>query len=359
MKLKQIPEDFIVEEIPLNKNFLDKGKYQIFLLEKKDYDTEKIILKLSEIFKIPRKFFSYAGTKDRKAITKQYCSVKVIGNKKLTALETDFFKIKILGFSNETISLGNLKGNHFIITIRDLEHNELGFFLNKLKEIEKKNKKEIEFVNYFDEQRFSKKNYEIGFSLIKKDFKNASQLIYFSELEKHLELNKNDYIGAIKKVPFKILTMYINSVQSYLFNEICVKYVKEKTKKYFGVDYHLTENKIRKFIFTDEKIKNIKLPLVSFDTEIKNNQLKKIVFDVLDREKINLNDFVIRQFPELTAQGSERDLLTKAKDINFLEFDNDELNNTKKKIKIRFTLSKGSYATLFIKYLYSTFLKEY
>ena len=37
-KLKQLPEDFIVEEIPLYKA-KEKGRYCYFLLEKKQYNT--------------------------------------------------------------------------------------------------------------------------------------------------------------------------------------------------------------------------------------------------------------------------------------------------------------------------------
>ncbi|MEM3374225.1 MAG: tRNA pseudouridine(13) synthase TruD [Candidatus Woesearchaeota archaeon] len=362
MIIKQIPEDFIVEEIPLFTNLLDKGDYQIFLLEKKDYDTEKVIQKLSEIFKIHRKFFSYAGNKDRKAITRQYFSIKT--NKKINNLERDFFKIKFLGFYNEPISLGCLKGNKFTITIRDLSKKEMDFLLAKL--YNKKNShKNIDFINYFDEQRFSKNNYEIGYSLIKKDFKRASELIDSNEVKKYLTLNKNDYVGAIKKMPFNILTMYINSVQSYLFNEFCAEYIKKKVKSYFEVDYHLGETKkkiIKKFVFTNEKIENIEVPLISFDTSFEKKEITEIYEKILKRENILLSDFVIRQIPDLTAFGSYRDLITSASDINVLDYGVDDLKNNlekeskieKKKIKISFTLSKGSYATIFIKFLFSS-----
>ncbi|MEM2130962.1 MAG: tRNA pseudouridine(13) synthase TruD [Candidatus Woesearchaeota archaeon] len=368
MILKQIPEDFIVEEIPIFDKLLDKGKYLIFSLEKKNFDTEKVIQILSKIFKIQRKFFNYAGSKDRKAITKQYCSLKIIENKKIKDFEKyykeSYFKIKVLGYLNEPLSLGSLKGNKFTITLRDLsEKDEHGFFNHiKNRTNEKIIKEQIEFVNYFDEQRFSKNNYEIGYSLIKKDFKKATDLIDLIEVKLHLDKNKKDYVGALKKVPFKILTMYINSVQSYLFNEVCAEYIKKKAKNYFEIDYVLSEadeKKIKKFFFCNEKIKNIEIPLISFDTDLSNlnndkkinNELKKIYESVLNREKIYLNDFVIRQFPELTVLGSKRNLIATAKDFEIISFENDELNKNKKKIKISFFLDKGSYATVFVKFL--------
>ena len=72
--IKSRPSDFIVSEIPSIK-FGRQGRYKYFLLEKKNYNTEDAIIILSKHFKIPRKKFSYAGTKDKVAITKQYCSV--------------------------------------------------------------------------------------------------------------------------------------------------------------------------------------------------------------------------------------------------------------------------------------------
>ena len=62
-KLKQIPEDFIVEEIPLF-DFGKTGDYTYFLLKKQEYNTENAIQTISHQIRIPRKKFGYAGSKD-------------------------------------------------------------------------------------------------------------------------------------------------------------------------------------------------------------------------------------------------------------------------------------------------------
>lgn len=389
MLLKQIPEDFIVEEIP-NKDIIKyqnikyqklsskkhSFKYVIFLLEKKNYDTEKVILKLSEIFKIPRKFFSYAGNKDRHAITRQYCTVKN-NFKKIDNIDNKDFKINILGYSEKPISLGDLIGNKFIITIRDLNEQEIKKFLEiKVKKNFFNVDPKIYFVNYFDEQRFSKKNYLIGYYLIKKDFKKALSLIDYDSVKEHIYIYKNDYIGALKKIPIKILSLYINSVQSFLFNEVCCEYIKKKFKDILEISYNLTESIEKKFVFPKINEKNYKLlkkldndkynekneinnkskiPLISFDTDFSNYKKDFFVIyeKILKQEKISLNDFVIRQFPELSAFGNERNLFEKASNIIIKEPEKDDLNIGKYKIQISFTLNKGCYATLFVKYLYN------
>ena len=93
-------------------------------------------------------------------------------------------------FLGNPISLGDLNGNRFIITVRD---------------ITKKPFEKSEFINYFGEQRFGKHNVEIGIAILKKDFKKASSLIDYFFVQEHLKQKPNDYVGAIQKVPFKIL----------------------------------------------------------------------------------------------------------------------------------------------------------
>ena len=74
---------------------------------------------------------------------------------------------------------------------------------------------------------------------------------------------------------------------------------------------------------------------------------------ILLEEKLLLRDFVIRQFHNLTPHGTIRKRITKVKDLKIGNLENDELNKKNKKIKVEFVLNKGSYATVFIKFLFS------
>ncbi len=325
-KLKQIPEDFIVEEIPLFE-FKDKGKYTYFLLEKKEYNTERVIQNLSKYYNIPRKKFSYAGNKDKHAITKQYVSVKG----KITNKEFTDYSVRVVGYGNEPISLGDLKGNKFTITVRN---------------IDKKPYQVISTINYFDDQRFGKCNLEIGQAILKKDFKKAANLIDLKEVKEHLKQNPNDNIGAIKKTPFKILKLYVHAVQSYLWNELTAEYVKQKTKDYFEVGY-----KHGQFVFSDSKIINITIPLIAFDTEFENKEIENLYNEILNKNRLSLRDFIIRQIPDITPHGSERDLINEVKNLKISNLEKDDLNKIMKKIKLSFELNKGSYATIVIKNL--------
>jgi len=311
-KIKLKAEDFIVEEIPLLE-LKDKGNYTCFLLEKKNYNTEKVIQKLSKYYKIPRKKFGYAGNKDKFAITKQYCSVK--GH--IKDIEFSDIKVKIVGYLDNPISLGDLKGNKFTINVEN---------------VSKKPVKTDFIINYFDEQRFGRHNLEVGLAILKKDFKRAAELL-------EVPVKKNDYIGAIRTTPFKILKLIINSVQSYLWNEVAASYIISKAKEYSQIKY-----KHGIFIFSKNKLADIELPLVSFDTEFDNKEIEELYLSKLKELDLTLRDFVIRSLPDLTAMGNTRNLIA---DVNKLS-----ISKIKdKKVTIKFQLGKGSYATIVIKKL--------
>ena len=56
--------------------------------------------------------------------------------------------------------------------------------------------------------------------------------------------------------------------------------------------------------------------------------------------------------PELTSEGTFRDLFFELKDLKILEIGNDELNKNKQKIKINFTLPKSCYATTALEFIF-------
>ncbi|MBN2422991.1 tRNA pseudouridine(13) synthase TruD [Candidatus Woesearchaeota archaeon] len=326
--LKQLPEDFTVREI-YGINIKKSGKYTLFELNKTDYTTEKAIYTLSNYFKIKRKKFGYAGSKDKHAVTTQLCSA--LG--RIKNIELNDLNVKVLGYSDEPISLGDLKGNYFEITVRNI----------------KKKPEKISFIeNYFDEQRFSKNNVDVGRAIIKNDFKKAAELIDNNSVKNHLQNNPNDFIGAIKKLPFKIQTIYINAYQSYLWNEAAGKYIINNFNDYYESNYSLGE-----FVFLKNKIENKSIPLISFDTEFKSEEIEKNYSEILKKENITLRDFIIKKIPDLTPQGSERELIAEVKNLKINDSEEDELNPGNKKVKVEFSLQKGSYATIVVKKMFN------
>jgi len=337
-KIKQIPDDFIVKEIT-NIELKDSGNYTYFILKKKNYTTERAVSTAAKYLKTNRKNIGYAGSKDKNAVTEQMISVK--GFNKIKNIELKDIELIYKGKGDERISLGDLKGNEFIITVRNLNKKEI-----KLTS--------IQIPNYFDEQRFSKNNAEIGRLILKKDFKGAVSLILNHDnsgsIEKevldHISKFPNDFIGAIKKVPKKIRMMYVHAFQSLIFNKTISELMILKTKEYKKVDY---SNGF--FVFPKKEIKNAKIPIIGFGTEFKDNKLRDISLKILEEEGIKLRDFIIRGMLELASEGDERDMFVNAEDIK-TKVEKDEINKNKKKFIISFKLPKGSYATIVIKKIF-------
>ncbi len=326
-QLKQKPEDFLVKEIS---SFQPQktGSYAYFKLTKKNWNTLDAVKEISKRLHLPLKNIGFAGSKDKHALTEQLISIKNIKKektKKLEQLNIKDLTLKFLGYAHQPLTLGDLAGNYFEITIRNLEKEELENLLKVLK-----GKKKKKMLNYFDQQRFGTNNIEIGRSLIKKDFSHACQLL-------GLEVKRNDYLGALKTLPKRLLRLYVNAYQSYLWNKLLQRIIAQKIK-----------------------IKLDTLPLIGFATGLSSlpSPIRKLIEEFLKEENLSLNDFLIKQIPELSLEGEPRKVWVEAKEINFLEVSEDELNLGKKKLKLSFILPKGSYATLFIKSLFPSFKKN-
>lgn len=317
MILKQIPEDFIVEEV-LDLKIKKNGEYCYFLLTKKQWNTVDAINKISSII---NKKIHFAGIKDKQAITTQYIAIKNCNPKQIENLKIKDIELKYLGRGDKEIFPDLIKCNKFMITVRNLDKP-----LKKIKQI----------PNYFDEQRFGKDNLNriIGKHLIKKEFKQACE---------KLKIETNEPISELRKKIF-LTKFYLQSYQSYLFNEVLKQYIKTKTK-----DYAKFNTKLGEFILPLNKIKNIEIPLINFDTEFKDKTIEKIYEDLLEKENIKKQDFIIRQMPKLISTTVFRKAFIEITELNLDELKEDELNPGKKKQTVQFILPKGAYATMAIK----------
>ena len=194
----------------------------------------------------------------------------------------------------------------------------------------------------------STNNVAIGRALVKKDFATAVTLIDEAMVSKHLEEKKNDFVGALKKIPIRLLRLYVNAYQSYLWNETLAAYLLSKGEVLKEVNYSLG-----KFVFVSDskRFVDLEVPIIGFGSEevLVDSIMKKITDDLMAKEGINYNDFVIKQIPELTLEGEFRRAFVSVKNMEIGTFEEDDLNVGKKKVLVTFSLGKGSYATMVIK----------
>jgi tRNA pseudouridine13 synthase len=117
-QIRQRPEDFVVNEVYVEHNSLD-GRYQLVKVTKTDTETHHLARDMSRRLRISQRRISWAGTKDKRAITAQRMSLDSI------YLEAPFNLgnaiVEPIGRSDRPIKLGDLEGNEFSITIRNVE----------------------------------------------------------------------------------------------------------------------------------------------------------------------------------------------------------------------------------------------
>ena len=142
-----------------------------------------------------------------------------------------------------------------------------------------------------------------------------------------------------------MLKMYVHAYQSYLWNETLAKYLCQFTHK--KVKYSLGD-----FIFNEQRT-SLEIPLIGFDTEFDEDKIENIVVEIMEKEDLAFDDFVIKQIPDLSREGEMRFAFTDVKEFKFGKVEDDELNLRKKKVKVSFTLRKGSYATMVIRKLFA------
>ncbi len=123
-KLREIPEDFIVNEIIENKHRAhwawaqpsDNGRHCIVKVTANNWDTHVLVKEISKRLNIGQKAIGFAGTKDKRALTTQHLSV-MSSPKKISEINLENVYIKFLHKSVKPVRLGNLVGNEFKIKI--------------------------------------------------------------------------------------------------------------------------------------------------------------------------------------------------------------------------------------------------
>lgn len=160
----------------------DRPDHTHFILYKENKDTMDAVHNLAASINTRPSNFSYAGVKDRRAVTTQWLSSWRLEPKRLIAAsrrfnKRPFIKVGNFCFKKDPIKLGQLQANKFDIVIRHLVYNDEGSTVveKALNSIKYKG-----FVNYFGLQRFGTRSiqtHEIGHAILEAKWEEAVDLI--------------------------------------------------------------------------------------------------------------------------------------------------------------------------------------
>jgi tRNA pseudouridine13 synthase len=252
-RLRTIPADFIVDEIPLEKKGSTSGPYLICQLTKTNWELQHAIKEIAKRLGISHRRIGWAGTKDRNAITRQLISLYNITSDQIAGVNLKDIILEPVGQSNEGLSLGDLQGNRFEIMIRDCHSAELESRVQAARAIVS-----TAVPNYFGLQRFGATRpvtHCVGEWILRGNFEEAviayvgqafpgepaavrqirtaffktrdipaalsdlpPQMSYERAMLHYLYSHPDDYRGALKELPPKLLSMFVSAYQSYIFN---------------------------------------------------------------------------------------------------------------------------------------------
>jgi len=418
--IKNRYKDFIVKEITYTGHVLEinedyaptsysvesKDNYTTFNLVKINKDTFEVVRLISDALGIAPKAIGYAGLKDKRAISVQQASIKGNHVEKLRKLKLNDIFIRNINPSKYPVKLGSNWGNHFEITIRNIEHN--GDEKKKIEELLAILRKHG-FPNYYGLQRFGTfrpNSHLLGRFILENDFKKAFDefviATYSSELPqsrsvredlrktgdlekaytsfpkslnyeitmiKYLLDNPGDYEGAINHLPKYLIKLLISSFQSYLFNKIIslrhkkgISLTKPIKGDVFNILDDVNGNKTQikyiynglydKFLQEAYELNRAKIvfPLIGYNTNLDEfPSIKSLVLEIMDNEGISSDIFTNKLLKTYEFKGSFRPIITKPLGLKILEYTEDDLFQNRYKLKIEFSLQKGSYATLLLR----------
>lgn len=351
-KIKKEAEDFYVEEI-LELNLAEEGNFAIVRVEKKNWETIKFTQMLARMLGISQKRVSFAGTKDKRALTVQFFSIKGVKKEDLEKISIKDSKIEFVGYSKREIKLGDLLGNNFRIKVLETKNGEI--FEATKEELSKKG-----IPNFFGEQRFGTRGitHEVGKLILQKNYSEAfwtfvakpSKLesdelkklreelwntrdpIYgLKELPKHLSYERNllqklregkSEKEALLSLPKTLKMMFVHAYQSYIFNRLLSKriedfgelktvlendwacYITYKTKKPSFLDFtRVGVNRSRVELLVRENFATLALPLVGY--EVKPEGWSKMALEFLAEDNLELSSFKT-EHKEFSSAGSYR-----------------------------------------------------
>ncbi|MEM2003096.1 MAG: tRNA pseudouridine(13) synthase TruD [Nitrososphaerota archaeon] len=403
--IKKLPEDFQVWEIieggldardiwMKNASLPVIGmKNMLLLMRKFNRETIKAISDLSSFLKIIPSHVSVCGIKDRRAVTWQFLSVPY-NPQIVEEVVLHNAWVRPIG-SIDSLSSKSLIRNNFEIKIRETEHPSTEM-INESLEMLKING----VPNFFGYQRFGiirPVTHIIGSLIVKNDLGSALkvfigassnlekpsiremrqyfmdtidykyvidnfplQLRYERTLARHLLENKDDFVGAFRKIPLRLRRLIVEAYSSYIFNKALSISIKDSSNLYepyigdlvvrldmygypTGKIYEVNNWNIEDI---EKRVKSgevaIVIPQPGYSSKLPRGPRGDALKSVLDEESIELWNFYVKKLPEAGTIGSVRCISIQRYLIKLVQV----LDDT---IDLMLSLPRGSYATALLR----------
>ncbi|UPV72953.1 tRNA pseudouridine(13) synthase TruD [Halorussus limi] len=272
-RLRASPEDFRVREIErfdAEPADADPGSYPHLVVRAtlREWDTNDFAKRLADALGISRERVSWAGTKDKYAVTTQLFTLRKVDESDLADVSVYDADIEVLGRAGRGLQFGDLAGNEFEIAVSDPERPEnAGEIREELAEWADESPGAVGVPNFFGQQRFGSRRpvtHEVGLRVVRGEWEEAVRAYVADPYETEPEDSQRarreaaaafeerdwqaaldaiparlgferamanrlvesggdrpeDFRAALEAVPSNLQRLFVNAAQSYAFNRI-------------------------------------------------------------------------------------------------------------------------------------------
>lgn len=391
-RIRQFPEDFVVEEVLADGSRAEvtparialhgarRGRYLVCVLVKRNWDTILAVETLAKQLDISAESIHIAGIKDARAVTAQHVSIGRVTPEQVLLVRIRDINLYPLRFANEKIYSGLLLGNNFRIVLRAIAYSS-----SVIKKRMENTRDELHSLggipNFFGHQRFGtirSVTHRVGKHMIRGEWEKAAltflalpsehehpearkarqqlwdtrdfeaalqcfphQLRYERLMLSHLAKHRNDFVGAFQRLPLKLRRFFVQAYQSFLFN----KFLSARMKQKMPLNQALNGDCIVKINNTT----CVALPLIGYKQSVSAGRQGEIEKELLEAENIKPNDFRVPQMPKISSPGGLRAVLAPVNSLSVGKPTPDKANPWKRQIRMGFMLPSGSYATVLLR----------
>jgi tRNA pseudouridine13 synthase len=386
LKIKRLPEDFIVEE--LTRFPSNGGAYALYRLTKRSIGTPEVVDEIVRRWKIPRHRISYGGLKDKHAVAVQFVTVQNGPRRNLTESN---FDLAHLAQSARAFTPHDISGNRFQIVLRDMSESGLDHALAALPDV-----RAAGLPNYFDDQRFGSVGVSgefIGRPWCAGDYERALWLALADPhpddrpderrqkalLREHwgkwlackAALNRShrrsivtyladkppdrpDYRGAFARIKIDLRGLYLAAFQSCLWNRMLDRWLRRELPAEQLVDVPLKLGPVAFFRGLDvdaaDRVRNALLPLPSARLHLEAGPIHSLITEVLGEFGLELRQLRVKYPRDSFFSKGQRAAAVPAENLAW-DAAADELYSRRMKLSLAFDLPRGSYATILVKRL--------
>jgi len=399
-RLRESSEDFRVRELEAfdtQPADADTGDYPWLVVRAtlRRWDTNDFARELANAVGMSRERVTWAGTKDRHAVTTQLFAVRDLDADQVPEIRDA--DVEVVGRAGRGLEFGDLAGNAFEIVVREPDAPEQATAVRD--DLAEFAGGEVGVPNFFGQQRFGSKRpvtHEVGLAILRNDWEGAAmaylgdptehepedsqaareyvedtrdwqgaveefpQRLRYERTMLHELADGGSFRDAVETFPSNLQRLFVNAAQSYVFNQI----LSERMER--GLPFHepvagdvvwfadsdaaaevaqpdssreqrVTESRVDVMARHCERGRAfVTAPLVGTDTEFADGEPGDIARGVLDDLDLAPADFDLPG--NFDSAGTRRAILLRPD----LAIDHDPLT-------FEFALPSGSYATVVLR----------